>query len=84
MGDAFQLHASEDSALHAFVLAGQPINEPIARYGPFVMNTYDEIEQAFSDYRSGKLGKIEGAEERFAKTDEAKKKNQQSGNWGKH
>ena len=84
VGDAFQLHAAEDSALHAFVIAGQPINEPIARYGPFVMNTYDEIEQAFSDYRSGKLGKIEGAEERYAKTDQAKEKNKQSGNWGKH
>lgn len=83
-GDAFQINASEDSALHAFVIAGQAINEPIARYGPFVMNTFDEIEQAFSDYRSGKLGEIKGAEERFAKTNQAVNNNKDSGNWQKH
>jgi quercetin 2,3-dioxygenase len=37
------------------VLAGRPLNEPVARRGPFVMNTDDEIRQAFEDYRSGKL-----------------------------
>ena len=37
------------------VLAGKPINEPIAQYGPFVMNTTEEIEQAIMDYRSGAL-----------------------------
>lgn len=37
------------------VLAGKPIKEPIAQYGPFVMNTSDEIEQAITDYRSGAL-----------------------------
>jgi len=83
-GDAFQLKASNDSALHAFVIAGQPINEPIARYGPFVMNTFDEIEQAFSDFRSGKLGEIEGAAERRAKTDEAVNQSKNTGNWEKH
>jgi len=83
-GDVFQLNASEDSALHAFVIAGQPIDEPIARYGPFVMNTYEEIQQAFDDYRNGRLGKIDGAEERYAKTEQAKQQNKQSGNWNKH
>jgi len=49
------------------------------------MNTYEEIEQAFSDYRSGKLGgEIPGAEERRAKTEEAVNKNHKSGNWDKH
>ena len=36
-------------------IAGQPLHEPIARYGPFVMNTEQEIYQAISDYRSGTL-----------------------------
>ncbi|MBV6492772.1 MAG: hypothetical protein LDLANPLL_00773 [Turneriella sp.] len=37
-------------------IAGEPIGEPVARYGPFVMNTKDEIFQAFADYEMGKLG----------------------------
>jgi hypothetical protein len=41
------------------LLAGQPLREPVARYGPFVMNTEAEIRQAVSDYRSGRLGEIQ-------------------------
>jgi redox-sensitive bicupin YhaK (pirin superfamily) len=37
----------------ALVVTGKPLNEPIVRYGPFVMNTHDEIKQALSDYRAG-------------------------------
>jgi redox-sensitive bicupin YhaK (pirin superfamily) len=37
------------------LIAGQPIGEPIVQHGPFVMNTQDEIYQAFMDFRSGQL-----------------------------
>jgi redox-sensitive bicupin YhaK (pirin superfamily) len=37
------------------VVAGRPIGEPIARYGPFVMNTREEIFQAFKDYEEGRF-----------------------------
>lgn len=43
------------SATSALLIAGQPLHEPIASYGPFVMNTEQEIYQAISDYRAGKL-----------------------------
>jgi redox-sensitive bicupin YhaK (pirin superfamily) len=39
----------------AILVAGRPLKEPVARYGPFVMNTREEIMQAFSDYQSGKF-----------------------------
>ena len=51
-----QLQALKDSKF--LVLTGQPLNEPIQGYGPFVMNTKDEIVQAFNDFNSGKFGEI--------------------------
>lgn len=40
------------------VLAGVPLNEPVVRHGPFVMNTAEEIQQAIRDYREGRMGEI--------------------------
>jgi hypothetical protein len=49
---------SGPNGFEALVLAGMPLNEPVARYGPFVMNTNAEIEQAFRDYQAGRFGEI--------------------------
>ncbi len=57
-GDTIRLtNEGADEAQH-LVLTGQPLREPIARYGPFVMNTAEEIEQAMRDYQSGRFGLI--------------------------
>lgn len=55
-GEHFIVTAQEDSIV--LVLSGEPINEPIASYGPFVMNTQKEILQAFDDFNSGKFGTL--------------------------
>jgi redox-sensitive bicupin YhaK (pirin superfamily) len=55
--DGIVLRAGEAPA-KALIIAGRPLNEPIAQYGPFVMNTHEQIFQAVEDYRSGKFGPL--------------------------
>lgn len=56
-GSSFEIEADEDAVV--LVLSGEPLNEPIAAHGPFVMNTRQEIIQAIEDYNMGKFGYLE-------------------------
>lgn len=62
-GDAVQVQAdrqqdSRSPSLEILLLGGKPIQEPVIFYGPFVMNTHEEIVQAIADYRAGRMGQI--------------------------
>lgn len=56
-GETFQIEATEDAVV--LIISGEPLNEPIYPHGPFVMNTREEIIQAFEDYNTGKFGFLE-------------------------
>lgn len=55
-GEQFEIEATDDAIV--LVLSGQSINEPIAARGPFVMNTEDELKQAYQEFREGKFGEL--------------------------
>lgn len=56
IGERFAVTVEADATL--LVLSGQPIAEPVVGYGPFVMNTRQEINQAIADYQSGRMGRL--------------------------
>jgi redox-sensitive bicupin YhaK (pirin superfamily) len=59
-GDEVRIENPADATatLEVLLIAGVPLNEPVARYGPFVMNTEGEIRQAIEDYQQGRMGEI--------------------------
>jgi redox-sensitive bicupin YhaK (pirin superfamily) len=57
-GDTIELANTGTEPLDALLLSATPIGEPMVRYGPFVMNSIDEIERAFADFRAGRFGDI--------------------------
>ncbi|WP_291051592.1 MULTISPECIES: pirin family protein [unclassified Empedobacter] len=56
-GEDFSIEATKNSVV--LILSGKPLNEPIASYGPFVMNTQEQIREAFEDFNNGKFGTLE-------------------------
>jgi redox-sensitive bicupin YhaK (pirin superfamily) len=79
-GDSVTIRAV-DQECRCLLMTGEPIGEPIARYGPFVMNTKEELYTAFLDFQAGRLGEIPGAEERHAKTRQAVEQQKKMGKW---
>ncbi len=63
-GDGVVIYSSKKS--HMLLIAGRPTGEPVARHGPFVMNTQEEIEQAYRDYESGLFGEVGNAHDEVA------------------
>ena len=55
-GDGVQVRAAGGAPARVLLIAGQPLNEPIAQYGPFVMNTREQLMEAVDDFRNGRLG----------------------------
>ncbi|KAJ1999908.1 hypothetical protein GGI04_004373 [Coemansia thaxteri] len=85
-GEPVTFEAAEDAEgsegkkeARVLILAGTPIGEKVAKYGPFVMNTDEELYQALADVEAGRFGTIPGSSERRRKTDEANERRLQAG-----
>jgi Pirin-related protein len=57
-GEGIAIKAGESESLSVLLLGGIPLNEPVARYGPFVMNTQEQIVEAINDFQNGRMGAI--------------------------
>jgi len=53
-----QVRVQTEAAARLLILTGQPLNEPVAGRGPFVMNTAEQIQQALADYQHGRMGQL--------------------------
>ncbi|KAL3837483.1 hypothetical protein ACJMK2_022837 [Sinanodonta woodiana] len=80
-GEQFEMKAEKNQDCHILLIAGRPIGDPVVQYGPFVMNTQEQIQQAIEDYHAGRLGEIPGKEERYKQTDNARAKQKETGKW---
>ena len=59
-GDGDEIEIAADSPAEVLLIGGVPLREPVARYGPFVMNSEEELIEAFQDFQSGRMGQIRG------------------------